>query len=326
MGNSATGSGTNLDKILWARLADHEKMFVANGTVGARALFTLGASGAVQATANSLAVVGANATSESVSTTLYFPGRCFGITPVVAAQKINIGAAVKAGHSGRVAQMIDASLISTALGGGQYTLQAGGNYGNQPAGDTVDVVSAGAGDIGQTVTVYGSIGGVQTSEVFTLNGVVEDTGAVAMDLVHAVIISAAHAGTVTVHEHSGGLAVTTLATGILSSGRLTASDPRAYYGLIGVVASGACTKYVSVLGKSLTGAAQGEVLQMNGAVLVPSTLEYSEVTYIDVGDVAAATNFSATVDATEDNIGTRIGKALTAASAEGVEFYIKLSP
>jgi hypothetical protein len=65
---------------------------------------------------------------------------------------------------------------------------------------------------------------------------------------------------------------------------------------------------------------------MNGAVLVPSTLEYSEVTYIDVGDVAAATNFSATVDATEDNIGTRIGKALTAASAEGVEFYIKLSP
>jgi len=310
--------------ILRGLIKDSEYSLATNGTTTAHCLVEHDGTGIIASAANSIKVIGAESRGLGTTTGLPITFKTTGITPVATLGKLEVGKNVKAGPEGKAVRMIDSGLISAALGGGEYTTIAGLDFANQPASDSVDTHSASGADIGQTVTVYGKLqAGTLDSETLTLNGANVIAGAKVWANIHAVVISAAHAGTVTVEEHSGHADIVTLATGTLSKGRLTATDPRAHCGKIGVTASGATTKVIGVRGKNLTGAAASEEIALNGAAVIPSVNDYSEITTIDIGDAESTVTVSALVRATEDDEHVKLGVALTGATVAG-DIYVAL--
>ncbi len=82
--------------------------------------------------------------------------------------------------------------------------------------DTVEVLSSSAGDTSQTVTVYGrNAGGSIVSEVLSLNGTTIVNGATTFDRILKIVISASHAGTVTVRKATGDTTIAAIETGVL---------------------------------------------------------------------------------------------------------------
>ncbi len=81
--------------------------------------------------------------------------------------------------------------------------------------DSVEVLSSNGSDTSQTVTVYGILStGVSTSEVFNLNGSTVQNGAVVFQRINRVVVSGAHAGTVTVRKASDNTAIILIEPGV----------------------------------------------------------------------------------------------------------------
>lgn len=89
--------------------------------------------------------------------------------------------------------------------------------------DNVTIISSNAGDTTQTVTIYGrdSTGAI-VSEVLNLNGTSRVVGAQNFERISKIVVSAAHAGTVTVTRDNGPTytVIAALESGVLTIRRL----------------------------------------------------------------------------------------------------------
>ena len=186
------------------------------------------------------------------------------------------------GSQGVVYSMLDAGTL--------FTSAAGSGLSNQPANDSVDVVSSAAGDTTQTVTIYGTTNGTDTvvAESIAMTGT---TPATSVKTDWGVILGfsfdAALAGTFTLKETSGGLTITTLAAGGTSKGiqTLTDTDTGGHY--IEMVCSGSGTKQIGFIGTDVSGAAQYDSQALNGTTPVFSNSKFSTVTSVLTGDLEA---------------------------------------
>lgn len=318
----AVGVGFS-NKIRNALIDKFRLPMVAGGSIGANRALELDATGVlIQSTAESALVVGV--AQKGASTNGSINVDC-GIVDVKFGSPCTKGAKLKSVGSGLVAPVI----------GTQATIdeQAGGDYGNQPANDGLVILSDSASDNTQTVTIYGTTNGASpllvVSETVTLTG----TNAVSTvktnwGLVLAVVVSGNHAGTITVREASGNLAVTTLATGTNSSGlyAVPTADQNGYGSIPTVVAGGASTKYVGIAYTTIEGVAASEVKQLNGNTPVSFTNRAARVTAWYVGDVAAASTVTLKSAAAESSV-TKIGRALETVATEATvaKAYIPVS-
>ena len=243
----------------------------------------------------------------------------FGVVEVLLSGTVSQLDKVAGAASGRVRKFLSAQ-------GTMLAATAGGNFGNQPAGDTVEVVSDSTDDVGQTVTLYYTKTGATdtvSSEVLTLNGTTPaETSIATVQNVLGVVISAAHAGTITVQEKSAGADIVTIATGTLSAGvhATTAEDA---YGAIGTIkAGGVSDKWFGVIGTDVDGDAQTFAGQLNGATDVNlGTSPWNTIDTVLIGDVASAS--TATVE-TKDADTNAIGIALEdGTTGEVVKIYMK---
>ena len=171
---------------------------------------------------------------------------------------------------------------------------AGGNFANQPAGDTVEVISSSADDTTQTATIYGtSSAAVSTLRTETL----DLTGTTVVTSEHddwqeiyAVELSAECAGTITVREGSEDQAITTITTGNTTAGItdvLTANQ--ASYGRVPYHdASGASTANVCLIGTDSDDEAISSIDALNGTTEeAHGTTEFKTVTRALIGAVAS---------------------------------------
>lgn len=243
----------------------------------------------------------------------------FGVVEVLLSGSVSKLDKVAGAASGRVRKFIaDQGVILGAT--------AGGNFGNQPAGDTVQVVSDSADDDSQTVTIYYTKTGATStvsSETLTLKGTTPvDSSIATIQNVLGVVISAAHAGTITVQKKSGGADIVTIATGTLSAGvhATTAEDA---YGAIGTIkAGGVSAKWFGVIGTDVDGKALTFAGKLNGDADVNlGTAPWNTIDTVLIGDVAAAS--TATVE-TKDNDTNDIGIALEdGTTGEVIKIYMQ---
>jgi hypothetical protein len=229
----------------------------------------------------------------------------FGVVEVLASGSFSAMDKVAGAASGRVRKFL-------ASQGEMLAATNGGNFGNQPAADTVQVLSSEAADTTQTVTLYYTKTGATTTvttEVLELNGTTAvDTGIATVQNVLAVVVSAAHAGTITVREKSGSQTITTLTAGTNSAGFHAITSGEAYGAIPTIKAGGASTKIAGVVGVGVDGAAQTAVVTLNGATDVNlGSAPFDTLTYALLGDVASAS--TATIE-TKDTDTNDIGVAL----------------
>lgn len=243
----------------------------------------------------------------------------FGVVEVLLSGSVTQLDKVAGAASGRVRKFLAAQ-------GEILAATAGGNFSNQPVGDTVQVLSDSTDDEGQTVTIYFTKTGATTtvsSEVLTLDGTTPvDSSIATIQNVLGVVISAAHAGTITVQEKSGGADIVTIATGTLSAGvhATTAEDA---YGTIGTIkAGGVSTKWFGVIGTDVDGDAQTFAGQLNGTTDVNlGTSPWNTIDTVLIGDVASAS--TATVE-TKDTDTNALGIALEdGTTGEVIKIYMK---
>jgi hypothetical protein len=112
---------------------------------------------------------------------------------------------------------------SASTSGGAIDLTTKVIFTDIAATDQVTVISSNAGDTTQTVTVYGrDAAGTIVSEPLSLNGTTRVTGAQAFERILKVVVSASHAGTITVTRDNSATftEIGTLETGVLVLRRL----------------------------------------------------------------------------------------------------------
>ena len=235
----------------------------------------------------------------------------------VADGAVTPGQPIKSAIGGRAIQFVDSD-----LSGDTIEDNVGVEFTNQPANDGVEIVSSDAGDTTQTVTVYytrNALGDtVYVQSGLALNG----TTQVALthtdvELVLAVEKSAATTGTITFREASGNATIVTLAAGTLSAGKIavTAGQTRAYNTAPTAVAGGASTKQVGLIGTDENDAVLYDSQALNGTTPVTMNDTFKTVTFLLVGDIAAATTVTVKIGA-EDNRRLYAGFALEAAAAK----------
>lgn len=261
-------------------------------------------------TLGSKRIIGANAESVDVASGTEFFLALHAVQ-AVAAEPILAGDLIKCGDNGRILQFQDADSLSETIGTG-----TAGNFGNQPANDAVEVLSASVLDVTQTVTIIGTTQATHTvvTETVTLTGTTfKATTKTDWGLVLAVKLSGATAGDITIREASGNLTITTITAGDLSAGVVVVGDAaRGCHGLIPlIVAGGASTKEVGVLYEPATGAADAYMANaLNGTTPVALPTAANLVKEIYLGDVATGTAASVTTAATEEDEQICCGKAL----------------
>ena len=171
---------------------------------------------------------------------------------------------------------------------------AGGNFANQPAGDTIEIVSSSADDITQSVTIYGtSSAAVSTLRTETLD--LTGTSAVTSEHddwqeIYAVELSAECAGTITVREGSGDAAITTITTGNTTAGITEVSEAnQASYGRVPYHdASGVSTANVCLIGTDSDDESISSIDALNGTTEeAHGTIEFKTVTRVLIGAVAS---------------------------------------
>ncbi len=202
----------------------------------------------------------------------------------------------KRGENPAVASTTLKTGVTAALTGKNITAAtAGGNFGNQPAGDGVEAVSDNAADVGMTLTIYGTKTGATatvTSETITMNGVTQ--AATVLQTWQNILgaeLSAVCAGTVTIREASGNATVTTIAAGNLTAGIVTITDSRGRDQILKAIGSGAATTPVGAIGTDPTGAAVSSVIALNGATAVSLNSDvFRTVTKLLNGAVASTVN------------------------------------
>jgi len=291
-----------------------KKVLIAVGTVGANRLVLPSGTSVAVGTLEATDILGVHDRGEDVLTTNGVLIKVAGIGKVMASEPCTFGRPLKCTGDGKAGMFIDATLGGSAIG--DATLVAGFDFANQPANDTVDVHSDDGGDVGQTVTVYGLENGGTTieSEVYTLAGVAVQAGSTSFDTILAVVISAVCAGNVTVEENSGSADIIVYTAGQLGSGYVAVTAGYARYGIPDIVASGATTKELGIIGTSDAGAALSEQQTLAGAVKTALANSYATITHILTGDVEAARTVSVTVADEADSASAKVGLALEAAT------------
>lgn len=311
------------DKIYWDgsawKLAGADNTWTENadGTIQVGRLVEYDGTGQIiEATTNSEQVVGA--LDEGVTKTVGQSSRFIhgAVTQLIAAMDMKAGAPIKASAGGKAIAMLTATLA-----GGTMKSGVGGNFGNQPASDTISVVSSSVADTTQKCRLIGTTQGGQVvvSEEVSL------TGTVAVDSVKAnwglllgAILDGVCAGTVTIKEKSGGLTICTIAPAALTAGILepAAADKWAHNRGLRFVADGATTKYIGAEYVDDSGVTQRYCVQLNGATAVPSVgVTARRVAYFLVGDVESTRTATCSRYATADDAALKCGHA-TAASVE----------
>jgi len=276
---------------------------------------------------NALLVFDGNAVKESTDDSAAVAG--------VAQQAVAASEGVRVGFGGCYVRMaspvaLGAPLVSRA---GGYAAQkitaqttilsatAGGNFGNQPANDGVEVVSDSTADTTQTVTLYGILDGETTITTSTveLNG----TTAVAdantdWSVIVGVELDAVAAGTVTIREASADQAITTITTGNLVAGIVDATTTQAFGIVPNHDASGASTAQVALFGTDVDGNEQYSADALNGATEeAHGTASFGTVTKIFLGAVASTVDVTILSAAADTNT---CGRALEALTAPGVGY------
>lgn len=164
------------------------------------------------------------------------------------------------------------------------------DIGTQLGGDgTIQVVSANNADNSQTITVYGlDSGGDPISEELALNGTTPVPGTKTFSVVYGAKLDAATAGNVSVDPSGGGADILTLTAATTETGMVLGIAMFVANGKVTVVADGAETGALILEGTNTVGAVILEKLTMNGTTPVVSTADFSKVTGIVLGNIAAA--------------------------------------
>jgi len=242
----------------------------------------------------------------------------FGVVEVLLSGSVTQLDKVAGAASGRVRKFLAAQ-------GEMLAATNGGNFANQPTGAKVVVKSNSADDDTQTVTLYYTKTGATTtvsSEVVALSGTdAVDSAVSTIQNLLGVVISAAHAGTVTV-ELANGSDIITIATGTLSAGVHAVTAKDAYGAIATCKAGGASTKWFGVLGTDVDGASKTFAGQMNGTTDVNlGATPWNTVDTVLIGDVASASTFTLETKDTDTN---DIGLALeSGTTGDVVKVYIK---
>ena len=240
-------------------------------------------------------------------------------TPVVAGQRL------KAGTAGAVTTMIDSDIAGDTI----HTTGAGEAFTNQPANDSVTIVSDSALDITQTITLIGTTTATDTV-VVEANVVTGVVGVVTAKLnwgqIVAVKKSAATVGTITITETSGGLTITTLAPADLSAGVETITGGYAYNTNPTIVASGASTKQIGLQGTNAAGTVIYDSQALNGATEVIMNSSFLAVTEIYTGDLEAGRTVTLAQTDTVDSPDLYVGRALENQTVAGDTVFALIEP
>ncbi len=159
---------------------------------------------------------------------------------------------------------------------------------NQPANDGVEILSASALDITQSITLYGTTNGSDTvvAETVALNGTtVVSTVKTDWGVILGYTLSASCAGTVTVREASANATISTIATGLLSKGVETVLITPSYNAPPVVAASGATTKQIGLIGTNAAGTTIYDSQALTGATAAAMNSSFATVTKILTGDL-----------------------------------------
>lgn len=167
------------------------------------------------------------------------------------------------------------------------------------AASTLNVASSDAGDVGQTLIIYGTdaAGTAFAMETLTLNGTTTVNGSTTFTKVLGARIIGTIAGTVTIEDDDPATIVTLAAAANPTAGLVSCDDMYVAKDTLDIVADGASSQHVGLIGLSKTGAAQQELLQLNGTTTVNGTAEWSEIEWIAMGDVDAAGPTTVTLSA-----------------------------
>jgi len=297
----------------------------AGGTVNGRRLVKPDASGkAVVGTVDSKNIIGAEA-DNAIRTVNQGINVALGFAKLVASQPVEAGYPIKCYEEGRSGRCVDADNEADEI----LSATAGGNFGNQPTNDGVEVISDSASDV-QDCTIYGTTNGTATvvKETITLTGTSpKSTVKTDWGEILGVILASAAVGTITIREASGDLTITTItATNTLAGMIVPDGETRGFNVKVTAVASGASTKKIAAIGY---GNAYTEMydncIALNGTTTVILPTEVHTVEYILVGDVASGTNITVNVGSEEDE-NIKVGKSISPAAARGNYFDAKLSP
>ncbi|CAB4177959.1 hypothetical protein UFOVP1007_7 [uncultured Caudovirales phage] len=198
------------------------------------------------------------------------------------------------------------------------TTAIGSAFTNQPANDGIEVVSASALDVTQTVTIIGTTNGTDTVvvETVTLTGTTAvSTVKTDWGVVLAVKKSAATVGTVTVREASGDATITAgLTAAVLSVGvtAVDAANQAAYGRYLSLVSDGSTTKQIGLKGTNTSDAVIYDSQALTGTTTALSNSAFRTVTEIYRGDIEAARTATVTNDNDLDINGAPLGKTVTA--------------
>lgn len=178
------------------------------------------------------------------------------------------------------------------------------------ANGVIKVVSANAADTTQQVVVYGlDASAAAQSETLNLNGTTARVGTKTFSKIFGARVIGTTLGIVTLSDNVIPTTVLTIAAGAnKESGLRVGAALYVGAGVVTAVSSGASTKDLILIGKSITGAIQMEKITLTGTVAVAGTGVFSEIDFIALGDVEAAQTitFSAeaarTVPATQNTL------------------------
>lgn len=185
--------------------------------------------------------------------------------------------------------------------------------------DTVEALSSSAGDNTQTVTVTGrNAAGVIVSDVLTLNGTTVINGVVTFERILKVVISASHAGTITVRKATGDTTIIAIEPGVTTV-------RRPFYDVAADVASGSTRNfYEKIFIKNTHG-----TLTLTNAYVTEladplSTLTFTLATSVDDSETTANRQTApSAVGSFSSSQQSMPSSALAAGSAIGV--WIKLT-
>lgn len=261
------------------------------------------------AAADSVAVVGAS--KDGYAANFMVDVFSLGLAVLETDLFVDAGQPLKAGASGKVLPMIDTAGSGVTM---KATTGNGAAFTNQPANDAIEVLSSDNADIGQIVTLIGTTTGTDdvVAQNVTLNGTTFVASAKSdWGVLLAVKLSAVCAGTVTVREASANQTIVTLATTVLSAGveTVTAANQRAYNVAPTIVADGASTKQVGILGTNSAGTAIYDSQALNGTTAVTMNSAFRTVTELYNGDVENTVDVTLKTGASE-SLEKRVGIAL----------------
>lgn len=232
---------------------------------------------------------------------------------------IEAGDTLKCWTDGSVAPYVDASESGDTI----FTTGNGLAFGNQPQNDGIEIVSDAAGDTTQSITLIGTTTATDTvvAETVALNGTTP-VSSVKTDwgFLLAYTLDAACAGTITVREASLNATISTCAAGTTSKGVETVTNTYAGNVIPTVVASGATTKQIGLIGTNSAGTTIYDSQALNGTTAVTMNSSFRTITKVYTGDLESNRTATVAIGAVESNPATIVGRALESAAAVGDTF------